>query len=250
MSAVDTSISHAHTAVSTQFRSLSLSLSLWFVLISTAISAGIISACLDIIIDWLSDLRQGHCTSLFLRSLKSCCPMHHMCDDWIEHTTATNNIIAFLVYVFSAILLALASATLVAKLAPRAFHTGIPEIKAILGGIAIRDFLSMRTLVVKAVALSLSVASGLSLGKEGPLIHVTCALAELYMGVVRRIGVGVGDWTNSGARQRQTYAAAAAAGVSVAFGAPLGGVCQLNSHHPAPSPSTAQASCSHWKNLT
>ncbi|TIB07392.1 hypothetical protein E3P89_03859 [Wallemia ichthyophaga] len=224
MSAVDTSISHAHTAVSTHFRSLSLSLSLWFVLISTAISAGIISACLDIIIDWLSDLRQGHCTSLFLRSLKSCCPMHHMCDDWIEHTTATNNIIAFLVYVFSAILLALASATLVAKLAPRAFHTGIPEIKAILGGIAIRDFLSMRTLVVKAVALSLSVASGLSLGKEGPLIHVTCALAELYMGVVRRIGVGVGDWTNSGARQRQTYAAAAAAGVSVAFGAPLGGV--------------------------
>ena len=76
-----------------------------------------------------------------------------------------------------------------------AFHTGIPEIKAILGGIAIKGFLSPRTLIVKAIGLSLAVSSGLSLGKEGPLIHVTCCLSELYMRLMRQLGKG--DWTYS-----------------------------------------------------
>src|SRR3954463_11713361 len=44
---------------------------------------------------------------------------------------------------------------------------GIPEVKTILSGFVIRKFLGLRTLVVKAVGLTLSVASGMSLGKEG-----------------------------------------------------------------------------------
>src|SRR5437762_3974384 len=45
--------------------------------------------------------------------------------------------------------------------------SGIPEVKTILSGFVIRKFLGLRTLLVKADGLTLSVASGMSLGKEG-----------------------------------------------------------------------------------
>ncbi|TIB92110.1 hypothetical protein E3Q16_00615 [Wallemia mellicola] len=207
-------------------------ISLQFVLIFTALSTGIISALLDVIIDWLADIRSGHCTTHFLLSFKACCPQQHTCDQWLTHAQSTNYFIAFIIYTTSAILMAIIPALLVTKLAPLAFHTGIPEIKAILGGITIDGFLSPVTLLVKAIGLCFSVSSGLSLGKEGPLIHVTCCLSELWMSLLRLLRIG--DWTYSELRKRQIYSAAAAAGVSVAFGAPLGGVMfaleELNMH--------------------
>lgn len=44
--------------------------------------------------------------------------------------------------------------------------TLVPEIKAILGGYVFDAFLSPMTLLIKGLGLALSVASGLSLGKE------------------------------------------------------------------------------------
>ena len=44
--------------------------------------------------------------------------------------------------------------------------TPVPEIKAILGGYVLDGFLSPMTLLIKGLGLALSVASGLSLGKE------------------------------------------------------------------------------------
>lgn len=65
--------------------------------------------------------------------------------------------------------------------APFAFHTGIPEIKTLLGGYVIVDFLSGWTLLTKAVGLPLAVASGLSLGKEGPMVHVACCIGNMML---------------------------------------------------------------------
>lgn len=47
--------------------------------------------------------------------------------------------------------------------------SGIPEIKTILSGFVIHGYLGARTLFTKSLGLALSVGSGLSLGKEGPL---------------------------------------------------------------------------------
>lgn len=55
------------------------------------------------------------------------------------------------------------------KILYTAAGSGIPEVKTILSGFVIRKFLGLKTLLVKAVGLTLSVASGLSLGKEGSL---------------------------------------------------------------------------------
>lgn len=55
---------------------------------------------------------------------------------------------------------------------------GIPEIKTILSGFIIRGYLGKWTLIIKVVGLILSVSSGLSLGKEGPMVHIACCLGK------------------------------------------------------------------------
>lgn len=57
--------------------------------------------------------------------------------------------------------------------------SGIPEIKTILSGFVIHGYLGTWTLFTKAVGLALSVASGLSLGKEGPLVHISCCIGNI-----------------------------------------------------------------------
>jgi chloride channel 3/4/5 len=45
--------------------------------------------------------------------------------------------------------------------------SGVAEVKVILSGFVLHGYLGLKTLVVKTLALILSVSSGLSLGKEG-----------------------------------------------------------------------------------
>jgi chloride channel 3/4/5 len=72
-------------------------------------------------------------------------------------------------------------------------------------------------LKIKVVGLCLSVASGLTLGKEGPLVHVACCLGNLIPNIFRK-------YKKNEAKKREILSASSAAGVSVAFGAPIGGV--------------------------
>ncbi|EIW67300.1 hypothetical protein TREMEDRAFT_34025 [Tremella mesenterica DSM 1558] len=95
--------------------------------------------------------------------------------------------------------------------------SGIPEIKTILSGFVIHGYLGGWTLLTKSVGLALSVASGLSLGKEGPLVHISCCVGN----IVSRLFV---KFECNEAKRREVLSAACAAGVAVAFGAPIGGV--------------------------
>ncbi|KZT10826.1 uncharacterized protein LAESUDRAFT_721216 [Laetiporus sulphureus 93-53] len=95
--------------------------------------------------------------------------------------------------------------------------SGIPEIKTILSGFVIHGYLGGRTLFTKAVGLALSVASGLSLGKEGPFVHIASCIGN----IVSRF---FSKYENNEGKRREILSAASAAGVAVAFGAPIGGV--------------------------
>ncbi|KAJ2539482.1 glycerol ethanol, ferric requiring protein, partial [Coemansia sp. RSA 1933] len=100
---------------------------------------------------------------------------------------------------------------------------------ATLGGYTIRGFMGGWTLLMKSVGLAMAVASGLSVGKEGPAVHMGCCVGN----VVSR---NFAKYRASAARQREIVSASAAAGVAVAFGAPIGGVLfsleDLSSHFP------------------
>ena len=53
--------------------------------------------------------------------------------------------------------------------------------KTILSGFIIRGYLGKWTLLIKSVGMMLAVAAGLSLGKEGPLVHVACCIGKLLI---------------------------------------------------------------------
>lgn len=91
------------------------------------------------------------------------------------------------------VMFAVSSSVFVQVFAPNAFHTGIPEIKTLLGGFVMDGFLSPATLLIKSLGLPLAVASGLSLGKEGPLVHVACCVGELIMKPFRTLSGNGGE---------------------------------------------------------
>jgi len=129
----------------------------------------------------------------------------------------------------------MSAAILVQTYAIYAKHSGIPELKTVLGGFIIRRFLGVWTLITKSLGLVLAVASGMWLGKEGPLVHVACCCANLFIKLFPNINNNEGMsilglvvfalvLTCLTARKREVLSAAAASGISVAFGSPIGGV--------------------------
>ncbi|BGP25738.1 chloride channel [Rhodotorula toruloides] len=200
----------------------------WVVVVLTGMATGVIASCLDILSAWLSDLRLGACRDMWWMSRGLCCAgldPQETCRAWRtwgeivgdEKHVVLRALTQYSVYMALAVLFALVSSAFVNVFAPFAFHTGIPEIKVLLGGSVMDGFLSPNTLLIKSLGLPLAVASGLSLGKEGPLVHVACCIGDAVLRPFASL-------RNNGARHREILSAAAAAGVSVAFGAPLGGV--------------------------
>ncbi|PBK72548.1 Cl-channel protein [Armillaria solidipes] len=200
---------------------------MWLVVILTGIGIGLAGAWLDVLVKWLGDLREGRCTYGFFYNQNTCCSgldPGELCREWRAWSEVFNirfifvqSLLHSFIYVSLAVVFAGSAAVLVKTYAPYAFHTGIPEIKAILGGYILDAFFTPWTLLIKALGLALAVASGLSLGKEGPLVHVACCMAFLLSRFFEQ-------FRKSEAQKRKILAAAAAAGVSVAFGSPLGGV--------------------------
>ncbi|KAL2123932.1 hypothetical protein VTJ04DRAFT_297 [Mycothermus thermophilus] len=95
--------------------------------------------------------------------------------------------------------------------------SGVAEVRVILSGFVLHGFLGVKTLVIKTIGLILSVASGLSLGKEGPYVHIASCVGNIACRLFAK-------YDRNDAKRREVLSAAAAAGVAVAFGAPLGGV--------------------------
>ncbi|KIH50578.1 chloride transporter, ClC family, partial [Ancylostoma duodenale] len=126
-------------------------------------------------------------------------------------------VLEFMFYVGWAVLMATLAVLLVKVFAPYACGSGIPEIKCILSGFVIRGYLGKWTFIIKSVGLILASASGLSLGKEGPMVHLACCIGNIFSYLFPKYGMNE-------AKKREILSASAAAGVSVAFGAPIGGV--------------------------
>ncbi|PHH87400.1 hypothetical protein CDD83_8919 [Cordyceps sp. RAO-2017] len=95
--------------------------------------------------------------------------------------------------------------------------SGVAEVRVILSGFVLHGFLGFKTLIIKMVSLIFSVSSGLSLGKEGPFVHMATCVGNITCRLFPK-------YDRNDAKRREALSAAAAAGVAVAFGAPLGGV--------------------------
>lgn len=204
----------------------------WVVLVLTGLLVGAIAAAINITADWLGDIKLGFCSSgpeggHFYLSKAFCCYGYDQgskCAGWRSWSDAMGVgnaggkwFIEYIFFLVFSVLFAYCAATLVQEYAIYAKHSGIPEIKTVLGGFVIRRFLGLWTLITKSFGLILAVASGMWLGKEGPLVHVACCCANLFIKLFKNI-------RNNEARKREVLSAAAASGISVAFGSPIGGV--------------------------
>ncbi|KAI5816314.1 chloride channel [Pyronema omphalodes] len=199
---------------------------IWLVLVGTGISAGLVAAGIDVAANWLGDLKEGYCTTAWWLNRGFCCwglDDKDICEDWkwwgevMTKGKGGKYVGEYGLYILFSILFATCASVLVKNYAEFAKHSGIPEIKTVLGGFVMKDFLNTWTLVIKSIGLSLAESSGLWLGKEGPLVHVACCCANIMMKPFSALN-------KNEARKREVLSAASAAGISVAFGSPIGGV--------------------------
>ncbi|KAJ5888666.1 hypothetical protein N7495_008707 [Penicillium taxi] len=104
-----------------------------------------------------------------------------------------------------------------AKVYYPAAGSGVAEVKVINSGFVLHGYLGLKTLVVKTIGLIFSISSGLSLGKEGPYVHIATCVGNISCRLFAK-------YQHNDGKRREVLSAAAASGVAVAFGAPIGGV--------------------------
>ncbi|KAK8119153.1 Chloride channel protein [Apiospora kogelbergensis] len=188
----------------------------WIVVTLIGAAIGLNAAFLNIITEWLSDIKTGYCTTGFYLNENFCCwGEDNGCADWHHWTGfAPAN---YVIYIIFGTLFACLSATLVKSFAPYAAGSGISEIKCIIAGFVMKGFLGLWTLIIKSVALPLAIASGLSVGKEGPSVHYAVCTGNVISRLFEK-------YERNASKTREILSACAAAGVAVAFGSPIGGV--------------------------
>ena len=96
--------------------------------------------------------------------------------------------------------------------------SGIPELKSTLAGISIYKYLSFKTLVVKVLGLFFTIGSGLFVGREGPFVHISAAVANNLskFPIFKRMHV-------KNTFRKQILATAGGIGITATFGTPVGG---------------------------
>uniref|UniRef100_A0AAY4D5T7 Chloride channel protein n=1 Tax=Denticeps clupeoides TaxID=299321 RepID=A0AAY4D5T7_9TELE len=205
----------------------------WLLMLLIGLMSGALAGGIDISAHWMTDLKEGVCLNGFWFNHEHCCwssnettfQERDKCPQWKSWAELIIGqsegpfayIMNYLLYVSWALLFAFLAVSLVRAFAPYACGSGIPEIKTILSGFIIRGYLGKWTLIIKTITLVLAVSSGLSLGKEGPLVHVACCCGNILCHLFTK-------YRKNEAKRREVLSAAAAVGVSVAFGAPIGGV--------------------------
>ncbi|KAI1321715.1 voltage gated chloride channel [Xylariaceae sp. FL0255] len=200
----------------------------WIVVTLIGAAIGLNAAFLNIVTEWLSDVKMGYCTTAFYLNEKFCCwGEDNGCPHWRRWTGFEP--VNYILYILIATTFAFTAATLVKSFAPYAAGSGISEIKCIIAGFVMKGFLGFWTLVIKSVALPLAIASGLSVGKEGPSVHYAVCTGN----VISRL---FDKYKRNASKTREILSACAAAGVAVAFGSPIGGVLfsleEMSNHFP------------------
>uniref|UniRef100_A0A8C9NGJ8 Chloride voltage-gated channel 2 n=1 Tax=Serinus canaria TaxID=9135 RepID=A0A8C9NGJ8_SERCA len=139
---------------------------------------------------------------------------------WMYGGLDTNVLLQYMAWVTYPTVLITFSAGFTQILAPQAVGSGIPEMKTILRGVVLKEYLTLKTFVAKVIGLTCALGSGMPLGKEGPFVHIASMCAALLSRFLSLFG---GFYENE-ARNIEMLAAACAVGVGCCFAAPIGGV--------------------------
>ncbi|KAH7403352.1 chloride channel-like protein 3 [Cadophora sp. MPI-SDFR-AT-0126] len=221
----------------------------WVAASMIGIFTAFVAFCVDVAEATISDYKLGYCSSNLFQSREACCtkrsPLRiqeevgEYCSEW--KMWSENYWSGFGIYIGFALLFGIiaggvtmttkanlpaarqgdedsqAASEPSGKLMYMAAGSGIPEIKTILSGFVIPHFLDFKVLFVKAVGATFAVSTGMCLGKEGPFVHISTCVGYLVASLFPK-------YQQNGRKMREMLSVACSSGLSVAFGAPIGGV--------------------------
>ncbi|EMP29513.1 Chloride channel protein 1, partial [Chelonia mydas] len=127
----------------------------------------------------------------------------------------------YLAWVTYPLILILFAAVFCHLVSPQAVGSGIPELKTIMRGVVLKEYLTLKAFVAKVVGLTAGLGSGMPIGEEGsgPFVHIASICAAVLS---KFMSIFCGVYENV-YRQLELLVAACAVGVGCCFGAPLGG---------------------------
>uniref|UniRef100_A0A3Q2QBE6 Chloride channel protein n=1 Tax=Fundulus heteroclitus TaxID=8078 RepID=A0A3Q2QBE6_FUNHE len=140
----------------------------------------------------------------------------------VKFTEAGGLSISLILWVVLNCVFVMLGAIMVAFFEPIAAGSGIPQIKCYLNGVKIPRVVRLKTLLVKVLGVICSVVGGLA---EGPMIHsgaVVAAGVSQGRSTSLKRDFKIFEYFRRDTEKRDFVSAGAAAGVSAAFGAPVG----------------------------
>ncbi|XP_069835925.1 chloride channel protein 1 isoform X1 [Dendropsophus ebraccatus] len=139
---------------------------------------------------------------------------------WMYKGASHNVWYQYMAWVSYPLVLILFAAVFCHLVSPQAIGSGIPELKVILRGVVLKEYLTLKAFVAKVIGLTASLGSGMPLGKEGPFVHIAsicAAVLSKFMSVFCGVYEQAYYYTD-------VLTVGCAVGVGCCFGTPLGGV--------------------------
>ncbi|XP_041275400.1 chloride channel protein ClC-Kb-like isoform X2 [Onychostruthus taczanowskii] len=159
---------------------------------------------------------------------------------WLYQEIGDIGVLKFLSWTLFPMALAAFSTGFSQSITPHSGGSGIPELKTILMGVVLEDYLAIQNFGAKVVGLTCTLTCGstIFLGKVGPYVHLS-AMAAAYLGKMRTTVTR--EYENK-FKQHEMLVAAQAVGVATVFGAPISGKDPpnptLGTPKPRPDPSS------------
>ncbi|XP_026784189.2 chloride channel protein 1a [Pangasianodon hypophthalmus] len=139
---------------------------------------------------------------------------------WMFGKLRGNVPLQYLVWIAYPMVLILFASFFCNLVAPQAIGSGIPEMKTILRGVVLKEYLTFKAFAAKVIGLTAGLGSGMPVGKEGPFVHI----ASICAAVLSRFMAFFSGVYQSPYCYTDILTVGCAVGVGCCFGTPLGGV--------------------------
>uniref|UniRef100_A0AAX7TYB0 Chloride channel, voltage-sensitive 1a n=1 Tax=Astatotilapia calliptera TaxID=8154 RepID=A0AAX7TYB0_ASTCA len=139
---------------------------------------------------------------------------------WVHGELKGNVLLQYLAWVTYPMILVMFASLFCHLVSPQAIGSGIPELKTILRGVVLKEYLTLKAFIAKVIGLTAGLGSGMPVGKEGPFVHIASICAAVLS---RFMSIFSGVYEN-GSHNQDLLVCACAVGVATCFGAPIGGV--------------------------
>ncbi|OWB64072.1 hypothetical protein B5S29_g5107 [[Candida] boidinii] len=203
-----------------KFRQFIHTNSKWAILIISSLIMGFFSIFIDFFSIWLHDFKYGYCRDNFLHCKIQC----KNWENWsvkifsfLNPLSFFHKINVFIIVLIISLIFVTIGFLFYSKRNPYSNHQDISDMKLILSGFVIKDFFNVNLIFSKIIGLVTIISSGLWLGTDGPLVHISGGVCDFVMNWIPYIN-------GNEAIKRELLSSFVSVGIGIAFNAPIGGV--------------------------